>query len=107
VYGTINAAAGHQITEGRWIRDRNYTAGLVRFWIGSQSHQVARRHVRTCDRSVPARDLLSFSFVRSSLITYRVLFSLVRDILLLREQGRPPWGGGGGGGGPPHPRECS
>ena len=37
VYGTINAAAGHHITEGRWIRDRDYTAGLVRFWIGSQN----------------------------------------------------------------------
>ena len=37
IYGTINAAAGHQITEGRWIRDRNYTNGLSRFWIGSQS----------------------------------------------------------------------
>ena len=35
--GTINAAAGHHITEGRWIRDRDYTAGLVRFWIGSQN----------------------------------------------------------------------
>lgn len=37
VYGTINAAAGHHITEGRWIRDRDYTAGLIRFWIGSQN----------------------------------------------------------------------
>jgi hypothetical protein len=36
-YGTINAAAGHQIREGRWIRDRDYTAGLVRFWVGSQN----------------------------------------------------------------------
>ena len=39
VYGTINAAAGHHITEGRWIRDRDYTAGLVRFWVGSQNQQ--------------------------------------------------------------------
>ena len=37
VYGTINAAAGHHITEGRWIRDREYTTGLIRFWIGSQN----------------------------------------------------------------------
>ena len=37
VYGTINAAAGHQITEGRWLRDPAYTQGLVRFWIGSQA----------------------------------------------------------------------
>ena len=42
VYGTINAAAWHHITEGRWIRDRDYTTGLVRFWIGSQSQQVYR-----------------------------------------------------------------
>ena len=37
VYGSINAAAGHQITEGRWLRDRDYMDGLVRFWIGSQN----------------------------------------------------------------------
>ena len=37
VYGTINAAAGHHISEGRWLRDRSYTDGLVRFWIGSQA----------------------------------------------------------------------
>ena len=37
VYGTINAAAGHQITEGRWLRDRSFMDGLVRFWVGSQN----------------------------------------------------------------------
>ena len=37
VYGSINAAAGHHISEGRWIRDRSYNDGLVRFWIGSQA----------------------------------------------------------------------
>ena len=35
-YGTINAAAGHHLREGRWLRDRSYLDGLVRFWIGSQ-----------------------------------------------------------------------
>ena len=35
-YGTINAAAGHHISEGRWLRQRSYMDGLVRFWIGSQ-----------------------------------------------------------------------
>lgn len=48
VYGTINAAAGHHITEGRWIRDRDYTAGLVRFWIGSQSQQVCPEALTHC-----------------------------------------------------------
>ena len=47
VYGSINAAAGHQITEGRWLRDRDYMDGLVRFWIGSQNQlgdrTIARR----------------------------------------------------------------
>ena len=37
VYGSINAAAGHHISEGRWLRDRSYNDGLVRFWIGSQA----------------------------------------------------------------------
>lgn len=35
-YGTINAAAGHHLTEGRWIRDRSYMQELTRFWVGSQ-----------------------------------------------------------------------
>ena len=29
-YGTINAAAGHHLTEGRWIRDSSYMDQLVR-----------------------------------------------------------------------------
>jgi hypothetical protein len=37
VYGTINAAAGHHLSEGRWLRDRSYMDGLSRFWIGSQA----------------------------------------------------------------------
>ena len=36
VYGTINAAAGHHLHEGRWLRDAAYMDGLARFWIGSQ-----------------------------------------------------------------------
>ena len=36
-YGTINAAAGHHLSEGRWIRDRSYMDELARFWIGSQA----------------------------------------------------------------------
>lgn len=31
-YQAINAAAGHQITEGRWLRDTTYGDDLVRFW---------------------------------------------------------------------------
>lgn len=37
VYGTINAAAGHHLSEGRWLRDSTYMEGLSRFWIGSQA----------------------------------------------------------------------
>ena len=32
-YQAINAAAGHQITEGRWVRDRQYGDDYVRFWL--------------------------------------------------------------------------
>eukprot|EP00935_MAST-01C_sp_MAST-1C-sp1_P001573 g1573.t1 len=41
VYGTINAAAGHHLSEGRWIRDRSYMDGLARFWIGSQGNPTS------------------------------------------------------------------
>jgi hypothetical protein len=37
IYGTINAAAGHQMTEGRWLRNRKFGDDLARFWIGSQA----------------------------------------------------------------------
>jgi hypothetical protein len=30
--GAINAAAGHHIREGRWIRDPQYMDSLIRFW---------------------------------------------------------------------------
>jgi hypothetical protein len=33
-YGTINAAAGHHIHEGRWIRDNKYMDGEIGFWFG-------------------------------------------------------------------------
>ncbi|GAA4612900.1 discoidin domain-containing protein [Actinoallomurus liliacearum] len=32
-YQAINAAAGHQITEGRWVRDQSYEDDYVRFWL--------------------------------------------------------------------------
>ena len=32
--GTINAAAGHHIREGRWIRDPQYMDSYIRFWYG-------------------------------------------------------------------------
>jgi len=32
-YETLNAAAGHQITEGRWVRDRTYMDDYTRFWL--------------------------------------------------------------------------
>ena len=31
-FGTINAAAGHHIREGRWIRDPIYIDSYSRFW---------------------------------------------------------------------------
>lgn len=32
-YQAIDAAAGHQITEGRWIRDQKYDDDYIRFWL--------------------------------------------------------------------------
>lgn len=36
-YGTINAAAGHHISEGRWIRDDIPMNSDIKFWLGSMS----------------------------------------------------------------------
>ena len=36
-YGSINAAAGHHISEGRWIRDRTPMDSNIKFWLGSMS----------------------------------------------------------------------
>ena len=44
-YGTINAAAGHHITEGRWLRDPRFMDGLIRFWVGAIAHdKLAATH---------------------------------------------------------------
>lgn len=32
-YQTIDAATGHQITEGRWVRDQSYGDDYVKFWL--------------------------------------------------------------------------
>ena len=32
-YQAINAAAGHQISEGRWVRDQNYLDDYTKFWL--------------------------------------------------------------------------
>ncbi|WP_377273596.1 discoidin domain-containing protein [Peterkaempfera sp. SMS 1(5)a] len=32
-YQAVNAAAGHQISEGRWLRDRSYLDDYTRFWL--------------------------------------------------------------------------
>lgn len=32
-YQAINAATGHQISEGRWVRDRSYLDDYERFWL--------------------------------------------------------------------------
>jgi hypothetical protein len=36
-YGTINAAAGHHISEGRWIRDPTAMNSDIKFWLGSMA----------------------------------------------------------------------
>ncbi|KAM7204984.1 carbohydrate-binding module family 13 protein [Rhypophila sp. PSN 637] len=32
-YGGINAAAGHHIIEGRWLRDQKYVRDIVNYWL--------------------------------------------------------------------------
>jgi NPCBM-associated, NEW3 domain of alpha-galactosidase/F5/8 type C domain/Trehalase len=32
-FGGIDAAAGHQITEGRWVRDQSYVDSDLRYWL--------------------------------------------------------------------------
>jgi len=32
-YGGISAAAGHQIIEGRWLRDQQYVRGITEYWL--------------------------------------------------------------------------
>ncbi len=32
-YQAINAATGHQVTEGQWVRDRSYGDDYVKFWL--------------------------------------------------------------------------
>ena len=32
-YQAINAAAGHQISEGRWVRDQRYLDDYIQFWL--------------------------------------------------------------------------
>ena len=32
-YGGISAAAGHQITEGRWLRDQQYVKDVIGYWL--------------------------------------------------------------------------
>jgi hypothetical protein len=41
-YGGINAAAGHHIYEGRWLRDRRYLDDYIRYWMYGAGY--ARRH---------------------------------------------------------------
>jgi hypothetical protein len=32
-YQAIDAAVGHQVTEGRWVRDQSYNRDYIRFWL--------------------------------------------------------------------------
>ncbi|MEU8270844.1 RICIN domain-containing protein [Sphaerisporangium sp. NPDC049002] len=32
-YGGISAAAGHQISEGRWLRDQQYVKDVIHYWL--------------------------------------------------------------------------
>jgi hypothetical protein len=42
-FGTINAAAGHHIHEGRWIRDKRVMDSEIGFWFGRHHHANGTR----------------------------------------------------------------
>ncbi len=39
-YGGIDAAAGHQIIEGRWVRDQQYVRGNIDYWLNGPGQYV-------------------------------------------------------------------
>ena len=41
-YGGINAAAGHHVYEGRWVRDQRYLDDYIRYWLYGAGYH--RRH---------------------------------------------------------------
>jgi len=43
-FGSINAAVGHHISEGRWIRDRHVMDSLIKFWVASMSGGDSQLH---------------------------------------------------------------
>jgi Ricin-type beta-trefoil lectin domain-like/Trypsin len=38
--GGINAAAGHHISEGRWLRDQQYVRGVINYWLKGAGQSV-------------------------------------------------------------------
>jgi hypothetical protein len=53
-YGTINAAAGHVIHEGRWIADTTVMDGEIRFWFGGHHYANGSVSVIRLTRMIPA-----------------------------------------------------
>jgi hypothetical protein len=42
-FNTISCAAGHHITEGRWLRDDRYLDDYIRFWLRGEDGKPARK----------------------------------------------------------------
>ena len=43
-YNAISCALGHHINEGRWLRDRRYLDGYLKFWLTSGENGGLQRH---------------------------------------------------------------
>eukprot|EP00041_Stephanoeca_diplocostata_P031138 m.963503 g.963503 ORF g.963503 m.963503 type:complete len:887 (-) comp23896_c0_seq2:3267-5927(-) len=75
-YGTINAAAGHHIHEGRWIRDPRFMDSEIAFWFGAH-------HFANGTRGPGGNEAYSSWIIMSALARATVLgnVSLLGDLL--------------------------
>ncbi|HTJ31756.1 MAG TPA: glycosyl hydrolase family 65 protein [Dactylosporangium sp.] len=60
-FGTVNAAAGHHIYDGRWLRDPRYVDDYIRFWY-THPRAEPRRYTEWIADAVWRRCLLSGDF---------------------------------------------
>lgn len=60
-FGTVNAAAGHHIHDGRWLRDPRYVDDYIRFWY-SHPRAEPRRYTEWIADAVWRRCLLTGDF---------------------------------------------
>ena len=44
-YNTISAPTGHQVIEGRWLRNKRYKDNYIDFWYSSKTDQIPKEHL--------------------------------------------------------------